>query len=76
MGWWAGEPLCQGDQGADIIDEAMGQLNAVWKQAWGRRIKKEEVLALIEFCYQEEEDEDDADDHKAEPQSGPHVEYK
>ena len=50
MGWWAGEPLCQGDQGADIIEEALDKLNVVWAENWGRRIKREEVVALVDFC--------------------------
>jgi hypothetical protein len=60
MGWWASEPLCQGDEGADIIDEALAKLNEVWAENWGRRIKLEELLALINFCWGEEPGEEQA----------------
>lgn len=55
MGWWAGEPVCQGDQGADIVSDALDALDVVWLKAWGRCINKEEIDALVSFCRQEKE---------------------
>jgi hypothetical protein len=48
------------------MDTCLKELDAVWIKYWKRRIKKEEVLALVEFCYQDEEQPDATDSTEAE----------
>mgnify|MGYP001616492652 CR=1 FL=1 len=56
MGWWTGEPMCQGDEGADVMDIAIEKLNSIWNEAWNRNIRKDEILELVEFCFVDDDD--------------------
>ncbi|HDZ27055.1 hypothetical protein LCGC14_1002560 [marine sediment metagenome] len=39
-----------GDEVADIFDETLGKMDKVYKKNWGRCMKKEELVALLNFC--------------------------
>jgi hypothetical protein len=42
--------LYTGDQPADIIDEALDKIDKVYKNTWGRKAKRQEIVAVVDFC--------------------------
>jgi hypothetical protein len=51
MGWWAGEPCCEGDEGADLMGDVLDKLNEVWLRQWKRPITRQEVLRALDFVW-------------------------
>ncbi|MBC8462393.1 MAG: hypothetical protein H8D67_30855 [Deltaproteobacteria bacterium] len=44
------EALYNGDQPADLMDSILDEINEEYKKAWGRPVKKEELIAVFNFC--------------------------
>ena len=42
--------LYTGDLPADIFGEALDKLDKAYKTTWGRKAKRKEIIATIEFC--------------------------
>lgn len=42
--------LFNGDGPADVMQEALAEISALYEQAWGRPAKKEELTACFNFC--------------------------
>lgn len=45
--------LYSGDQPADIMEETIGAIDRVYKKAWGRNARREELIAALEFVIGE-----------------------
>ena len=66
MGWWTTNEegvsfveseLSWGDGPADILDEALEQIDKEFIEAWGRPATTEELLAGLKFSYRLRRDE-------------------
>lgn len=44
------DELVIGDQPADIMDEAIDNIVGIYKEYWGRKPQKQELMAIFNFC--------------------------
>lgn len=56
MGYWAAGDGVWGDEPADILDEALNRIAAIYRRDWGREPYESELRAGLKFSWDKDDD--------------------